>query len=101
MIISKEAEIRHNQIDSAFKMSMATIEERRLAIEISMQAVCKELDQSHMESSKIVESISKMNLARKKEMKKCVEKIKGTWLKMTLAGIKWRFRIIYFACQNK
>jgi hypothetical protein len=55
--ICKEAEIRHNQINSALKLGLRSLEERRLAIETSIQIASKELDQSHMERSKIVESM--------------------------------------------
>jgi len=58
--IGKEADIRHNQIDSALKLGLKILEERRLAIEISIEVVSKELEQSHLERSKIVESISNL-----------------------------------------
>ena len=58
--IREEAGIRHHQIHAALEASLKTIEERRLAINSSLEVVAKELEHAHIERNKIVDCITQL-----------------------------------------
>ena len=60
--IREEADIRHHQIDAALEAALKTIEERRVAISSSLEAVSKELEHTLVERLKIVECISSLTM---------------------------------------
>jgi len=58
--ICEEAKIRHNQIDSALKAGLQLLEERRKALEMSLEVVAKDLEHTHLEKKNILECISNL-----------------------------------------
>lgn len=60
--IEAEAGIRHHQIDAALKAGLQLLEERRVALQMALQVVSKDLENSHLEKRRILDCID--NLVR-------------------------------------
>jgi len=58
--IQEEAKIRHKQIDSALKAGLQLLEERRRALEMALEVVAKDLENTHLEKQNILECISNL-----------------------------------------
>jgi hypothetical protein len=58
--ISEESKIRHKQIDSALKAGLQLLEERRKALEMSLEVVAKDLENTHLEKKNILDCISNL-----------------------------------------
>lgn len=58
--IDKEAELRHKQIDAALEASLKILEERRAAIADTLRIVSKELEQAHIERSRVLQIIENL-----------------------------------------
>lgn len=58
--IREEAKIRHKQIDSALKAGLQLLEERRKALEMSLEIVSKDLENTHLEKKNILDCISNL-----------------------------------------
>lgn len=58
--IQEEAKIRHKQIDSALKAGLQLLEERRVALEMALEVVAKDLENTHLEKQNILDCISNL-----------------------------------------
>lgn len=58
--IHEEANIRHKQIDSALKAGLQLLEERRRALEMALDVVAKDLENTHLEKQDILKCISNL-----------------------------------------
>ncbi|HDY7676927.1 TPA: hypothetical protein RQJ96_004437 [Vibrio vulnificus] len=58
--IQEEAKIRHKQIDSALEAGLQLLEERRRALEIALEVVAKDLENTHLEKQNILDCISNL-----------------------------------------
>lgn len=58
--INAEASIRHKQIDSALKAGLQLLEERRKALEMALEVVTKDLENTHLEKKDILACISNL-----------------------------------------
>jgi len=58
--IEAEAGIRHHQIDAALKAGLQLLEERRVALQMALQVVSKDLDNSHLEKKRILDCIDNL-----------------------------------------
>lgn len=58
--IEAEAGIRHHQIDAALKAGLQLLEERRVALQMALQVVSKDLENSHLEKKRILDCIDNL-----------------------------------------
>lgn len=60
--IDAEAGIRHHQIDAALKAGLQLLEERRVALQMALEVVSNDLENSHIEKQRVLDCID--NLVR-------------------------------------
>lgn len=58
--IEAEAGIRHHQINAALKAGLQLLEERRVALQMALQVVSKDLENSHLEKKRILDCIDNL-----------------------------------------
>lgn len=58
--INAEAGIRHKQINSALKAGLQLLEERRKALQMALEVVTKDLENTHLEKKDILKCISNL-----------------------------------------
>ena len=58
--IEAEAGIRHHQIDAALMAGLQLLEERRVAMQMALQVVSHDLENSHLEKKRILDCIEKL-----------------------------------------
>ena len=58
--INKEAEIRYHQIDAALKAGLTILEERRYALQKSIEVVAKDLENTHIERKRVLDCMDNL-----------------------------------------
>ncbi len=58
--INEEANIRHHQIDAALKAGLKLLDERRIALKMTLKVVTKDLENTHIEKKQILDSIDNL-----------------------------------------
>ncbi|WP_095194888.1 hypothetical protein [Pseudomonas sp. Irchel 3A7] len=58
--IEAEAGIRHHQIDAALQAGLQLLAERRVAMQMALQVVSKDLENSHLEKKRILDCIDNL-----------------------------------------
>jgi hypothetical protein len=58
--IEAEANIRHHQIDAALKAGLQLLEERRIALQMALEVVSKDLEHTHIEKKRILDCMDNL-----------------------------------------
>jgi len=58
--INAEANIRHHQIDAALQAGLQLLEERRIALQTALEAVTKDLENTHIEKKQILDCVDNL-----------------------------------------
>jgi len=58
-----ENKLKENQIDASLKFALKSLNERKIQLEKSFNIISKDLEQQHIERSKIIMSVSNLNNA--------------------------------------